>query len=572
MKIQNGLFIAVLVISFFSIISGWKLFSPQFFTTHDGGGHIIRMEEFHLALSEGQFPVRIAKRINYGLGYPYYHFNYPLIYYFADVLHRVGLTFVQSFKAILLASAIVGSLAMYAFSRYFFCFVPSITVALFYLIVPYRFLNMYVRGALGEMVGLALLPCVLFSAEYLLRKKKIAVVPLIVSLSLLVLSHNITALIGGIVTGCYFLFRLLFIHEKQRVKYLLRFTIACIVSLLLTVWFWFPALYDTRLTKLAELSEDYKEFFPMLSELLYSPWGFGLWEEGVFPGKMSPRIGVFHLAMGAMAAGLLIFRATTNRMSDSIKPKKNRLLLQETDWTALFFLGIAFLCFFFSLSYSEFIWDRVGVLQSVQHPWRFVGYLVLCLSFLAGYVVHILPKKVMQYSVVVFLVFGLLYTNRNHVRVNMYIDYESPFTSNDVYHLSTTSKDEHMPLHAPRVYEKVPNKNGDILPEFAGESLRTEWRSNYHSFDVVATEPAIFRDNTSYFPGWVAAVDGRPVTIEHEADQFRRLTVEVPVGTHIVEFWFKEPQYRKIVNALSVTTLVVVASYVIVVMIRKKNI
>ncbi|HLB60249.1 MAG TPA: 6-pyruvoyl-tetrahydropterin synthase-related protein [Patescibacteria group bacterium] len=538
------------IILLFSLVAGQKLFSPQFYTTHDGGGHVIRMEEFNLAFSDGQFPVRIAKRINYGLGYPFFHFNYPMVYYLGELLYRLGFTFVGGFKFLMFISLIAGSLGMYAYARYFFTTIPGVIVGLFYLFVPYRFLNMYVRGSVAEMAGLAVLPWVLFSTEYFLRTKKST--PFIVSLAVLVLTHNITALIGGIVISTYFLFRLMLVKKKERSGYLLRFFCAGITALLLTFFFWVPAIYDSRLTKLSELREDFRGHFPSLSELIYSPWGFGSWKEGTFPGKMSPQIGLIHLLAGAV--GLV---ALGNRL---IKVHKNRRNYKTIDHVAIFYIFMSAVLLFLSLGWSRPLWEAAPGLQAVQLPWRFVGYIVLCLSVIAGYAVSHLHRY--QIAAAVILVGLALYANRNHIRVNMYIDHVSPFIESEVYGPSTTSKDEHMPRLAPRIYQ-APNPDGDILPSDAGTSIREIWKSNYHFFSVDARLPLEFRDNTSFFPGWIAYIDGVRTPVLYERDEYRRLRVTVPEGEHQIEFRFTEPLSRQIVNAISLMTLGVFIAYTV---------
>ena len=94
------------------------------------------MIEFTDALEEGQFPVRIAKRINHGLGYPYFNFNYPLIYYTSFFLHKMSLDFVTVFKIIMFASMLLGGVSMYYFSRYNFDEFSSLLASLFYIIAP----------------------------------------------------------------------------------------------------------------------------------------------------------------------------------------------------------------------------------------------------------------------------------------------------------------------------------------------------------------------------------------------------------------------------------------------------
>lgn len=78
-----------LLLSFFIFVSFWIITYPAYkgllkegiITGHDTEGHIIRLIEFDRALNDGQFPVRWSKRLNWGLGYPFFNYNYPLNYF-----------------------------------------------------------------------------------------------------------------------------------------------------------------------------------------------------------------------------------------------------------------------------------------------------------------------------------------------------------------------------------------------------------------------------------------------------------------------------------------------------------
>lgn len=527
--------VSILLIFLFSLIAVQKLFSVQFYTSHDGEGHVIRMEEFHHSFMDGHIPVRIAQRINYGLGYPFFTFNYPLVYYTAELFQQLGFSPVSSFKMLMGLSILVSGISMYAFALLFFNKPASVCAALFYIIAPYRFLNMYVRGNVAEQWGLALVPLLFFAIESSLRTKKASAIPLGVIVSLLVLSHNITAVISLVFAVLYVLWR-----TKGRIPK--RLVVSILIAGNLTAFFWIPVFFETSQTKLSELSYDYRDFFPSLREILYSAWGFGPWKAGPFPGKMSPQIGIAHLLVGL----LVVVRIARKKISG----KK----FQQVDRTVSVLMVFVVLSMFFSLPYSRLLWDYVPYLSMVQIPWRFIGYAVFGIAFGAGYLVYSIRKIFIRNIGIVFLVLLLLYANRNHIRVNQYIFYQSPFSEAETIAMSTTSKDEHMPLKAPRIHE-MPNKNGDIIPEDAGESIRTVWRTNYHAFDLQVESDAEFRDNTSYYPGWVAYVDGSEVPIHFEDDEFHRLRVPIPKGEHTIEFFLKETWYRRVANRLSVFTV-----------------
>lgn len=528
-----------LIIILVSLFASQKLFNPQFYTSHDGGGHIIRLGEFDEALREGQFPVRLAKRINYGLGYPFFNFNYPLIYYLGEGIHLLGFSFVDSFKVLLILSVILGGLGIYLWLAPCFGELAALTSAIFYILVPYRFLNLYVRADVAESWGLAILPLVFLAIDRLFSGKKKLNFGFVTTAAILILCHNITALLGLGLAIAYFVFKL-YLHKNKRM-HVENFLTSLIVVLLLTAFFWLPAIAESSLTKLVELTEDYSHFFPSLRELIYSPWGFGAYKQGNIPGKMSVQIGLVQEAISIVA--LFVF------LKHLIVKQK----LKEQEKMIIFFGIVGLISLFFALPVSKPLWNNLPLFKYVQLPWRLVGYLGLVAAVAAGYFINQLKTSPLKFLAMITLLTALIYTNRNHIRVNQYINIENPFLASETYGPSTTSKDEHMPRLAPRVYRE-PVKEGEVMPPSAGSSQRLIWKSNYHLFEVKLATVAAFRDNTSYFPGWQAAVDGKAWTIDFKNDDYYRLKINLPAGIHRVEFFFGETTNRLIADLISILT------------------
>lgn len=541
-------FLPVVLILLFSLFACQKLLTDKFYTSHDGEGHVIRMVEFHEAIMDNQIPVRLAKHINNGLGYPFFNFNYPLIYYMGEAIHLSGASYVASFKILLFLSVFLGGVGMYFFLKKHLDGYGAMTGAIFYILVPYRFLNMYVRGNIAETTALALFPFFFLSIDLLFtsHKKRYAVFSIV--FALLILSHNITAMLSLIFGTCYFLFRLA--GTKQKVVMIKHTIFALFFSLLLTAFFWIPVVLESHLTRLSELMSDYKEFFPSLQEIVYSPWGFGGYKMGESPGKMSPQIGLLQQAVILLSLGLLLLKKITKKKWVTV------------DFFLIFFLCLFFTSVFLMLPVSQFLWDSVVPLQLVQLPWRFLGYTSFGAAVAAGYVITRLPQK--TYKVIGIVVFSLilLYTNRNHIAVNQYVAFTIPFSNDTPYGPSTTSRDEHMPVWAPRVYTD-PEQHGEVFPPEVGNSHRMIWKSNVHVFAVQATQAAQFRDNTSFYPGWSAKINGKDTDIIYTKDGYGRLLINLPKGIHTVEFFFKETPSRFLADMISIVSFIVLLAWLI---------
>lgn len=539
-------FLPIIVILLFAIFSSQKLINSEFYTSHDGEGHVIRLIEFDKGLRDGQFPVRLAGRINHGLSYPFFNFNYPLVYYAGETLHTLGFSFVDSFKLLLFFSVLLSGVGIYFLTKERFGILGGVISSIFTMLAPYTFLNMYVRGDVSESLGLSFFILLLLSIDKFIKNKSY-VLSVVLVWSALLLSHNITALLGSIIACLYFLYLLL--KQKEKKYLFVSFFVGGVITLLLTAFFWVPVLFETHLTKLVELTEDYKTFFPTFRELIYSPWGFGPFKEGVVPGEMSPQIGLLHLAVFIGAVCALIMRII-------------RRQTKEKDRFVLFFILLSCILFFLASPLSRILWDVFYPIRYIQIPWRLVGYITIACSVSAGFLVSLLPKTKTKVIGVFILILLLLYVTRNQIRVNMFVSFYNPFLSAQVYGPSTTSKDEHMPRFAPRIYNDL-DAAGELFASTSGTFKRDIWKSNYHKFAVDTKQDAQFRDNTSYFPGWVGYVDGKEQKLLYKQDEFYRLRLRVPAGQHIVEFYFRETLYRKVSDILSLLTFCGIVMYVL---------
>lgn len=548
MKQRIAVAVSILIIIISALFASSQLLGKSFYTSHDGEGHVIRMIEYDEALHDGQLPVRMTKRINFGLGYPFFNFNYPAPYAIGQFFHELGLPFVASFKLLTFLGTLVGGLSIFIFMRGHVDILPSLISSLFYIFVPYRFLNMYVRGNPAENFALGLVPLLLWTVDRCISSNGKKYMLFVLVGSLFVLSHNTTVLMTAPLIVVYFFLRL---TKKNTTQKILR---SCVISVfliaLVTSFFWVPVLVETQLTKLAELSEDYVTFFPTLREVIYSPWGFGAYVQGVAPGKMSPQIGLLHIVMFVGSVLLLLIGL--------LKKKKEYVKVM------VFFIGIAVIALFLMLSESRILWDRIHLLRFVQIPWRFLGILAFCISCLTGFVIQIVkPPTFIKWMGCVLLVVVLVYANRNHIRINQSVVFTNPFDRNPIYGPSTTSKDEHMLRIAPRI-NTAPDPNGTIISDAGGTSIRTTWTTNAHVFTVSMARDGMFRDNTSYFPGWIVRVDGRETDILYTEDEYARLRVFVPEGTHNVEFYFTEVWYRKIFDIVSLVSFTAFGIWILV--------
>jgi len=253
----------------------WSLFKPGFFSSDDGEWMVIRLTDFHRSVVSGQIPVRWGARLNHGYGYPVFNFLYPLSLYIGEFFHLLGFSFVVSIKIVFLLSFFLGAGGMFWWASQVWGKKGGLVSALFYSYAPYRFLDVYIRGSIGEALAFAFLPW-LFGAFYLLSRKAnqrwLALGAL--SLAGLIISHNIMAMLFTALILAYGVWLVFFRSQSRLIRKEVgfRFLKVLVLGLGLAAFFWLPALYDKQFIILDQVTvANFWEHFPSLSQLLLPP-------------------------------------------------------------------------------------------------------------------------------------------------------------------------------------------------------------------------------------------------------------------------------------------------------------
>ena len=499
----------ILIIVGIQLLFLWPLFQLGIFHTHDGELHIARIAAYFEELTRGQFPVRWAGDLNYGYGSPLFIFYYPLPYVLGSVLHFIGLNFTVSFKILLGLSFIGAPVTFYLWIKKLFPKNIAFAAALVYGLAPYHFLDLYVRGAIGEMFAFIFIPLVLLSIE------SSTILLGAIFYGLLLLSHNA---FGLLFTGIFILYG--FLSQKIRTT-----LVSVVLGLGLSAFFWLPAMIEQKFTHSALfISNKYLENFPPLIQLFWSPWGFGT--EVAKTGGLSPQIGPIFIML-ALAS---IF----------VSSKKLR-------WFFIFSWILLLISVFFSLNISSFIWDRIMFLKKFEFPWRF--------SALAGFAVATLSTFVFSIKNARLLVILLFIASIPFIKTT------GSDTHSDDYYLSYSSSTEFgaaSTIWSAGDPTEAPKEQVQII---AGTGIVSDVikNSTHHQFNVTAENNLTVLDNTLYFPGWKAIIDDQKIPIEFQDANYRGLiTFPVPPGSHRVEVSFNQSPIRLLANAISLVTLILI--------------
>ena len=120
------------------------------YNAYDALTHIERINEFHTAVLNGQIPPRLAPTIVHGNGYPLFVVNYQLPYYFTEFFMVIKNDPVSAFKAVMSITYLLSGVFAFLLFRKFGSNLASMTGAIVFSYLPYRFANLYSRGSIGE--------------------------------------------------------------------------------------------------------------------------------------------------------------------------------------------------------------------------------------------------------------------------------------------------------------------------------------------------------------------------------------------------------------------------------------
>lgn len=516
---------------FLLIIPVINLFTPGLPVTHDGREHLLRIASFYSSLVEGNIIPRWAGNLNWGYGHPVFIFFYPLPYYLASAFHFLGFSFIDSHKLVFVSSFILSGFFMYLWIKEVFGRQAAFVSALVYSFAPYRFVDIFVRGAIGECLAFVWLPLICYFISKFVRLKTLKYAAgLSLSIALLILSHNALSLMFLIFIGLYQLYQVLSVSKK--LPLLVSFVLLNANALLLSAFFWLPALFEAKYTLQDIVTNKSITGFEPLGRLIWSSWNFG--GSGVFSVQVGP---VQWICMLLAPFAIWFFR----KHKDSI-------------WL---FAAFVYLIFIFSvimiLPIAKPFYLATPFVQKFQFAWRFLSLAIICPAVFAGAIIFLVSKVKKRYSswLVGLIVALSLILNRSYWAVNGYVEKIIPEPLG-VQETTTNDTGESSPIWSIRRMENFPKAPLEII-EGRAEVTPIFRNSTRHLYRIKAQTDLKVLENTLYFPGWTLSANGEQIEPEFQNPDFRGLiTFSLDRGEYDVELNFRETRLRKMANMLSV--------------------
>lgn len=558
--------LALILILAVALAAAAPLWGPGIVNTRGGGDSPFLLQRLHQMtanLRAGVFPVRWMPDAAYGLGYPFFSYYAALPYYIGGLLALLGLDLITATQITQTLGFVAAALAMYGWTRrHAKNPLPAWLAAVAYTVAPFHLVNVYVRGdSLSEFYAFIFYPLILWALDADNRPGTA------LAYAGLLLTHNISAFI-------FTPFVLLYVLIRRRPDTrVLKDLGSLTAGLMISAWFWLPALAESSLVQLGTVTQGYFHYtnhFRALNLVQNRP----LFDYSVASPSRTPFAMGLPQAVGAVLGGTVLLAR----------------LLQRLERTGGFILlGLA-LSTLMITPLSKPLWDYLPLLPMVQFPWRFLSVQALFAaaataapfarpltypasrtSFYFQLFIALTVAAILILSVLLPLHPDRLPIGPEDITAERLLLYEL-FTSN----IGTTIRHEYLfrdvvprpftsdaliePEAPPRAIPLDGARVEAVIQERA--PTRQVWRVSGEGGGVAF--PLL------YWPGWRATVDSAPVEVQPVLGS-GLLSLVVPPGDHTVTLYLGRTPVRAATESLSLVTLLGIVLMVVRRLVRRPS-
>ena len=544
-RILINLFISFII----SIIIFIPFLNNSIILSHDTSFHLSRIDGIITALADKQFPIKIYPYKNYGFSYasPLFYSDIFLIPF--SLIHHLGLSLVDSYRLLLFIFIIVMSFNfLYVSQEIIKNNKYAIIATILYSFSQYHLLNIFVRGALGEIMGMTFMPLIILACYRLFYEKKYNIYLLSFSMTAILLCHNISFLLSVLLLILLCLCNLNLILKDKKI--IISIIISGLISLALSSFFLFPMI-EQMLSQ--ELS--YKLYLRYEASKLSF---IDLFVEYYFSNNFNHNLD--HYGIGLTSMILLFVSLLTN-----IKNKKDDL----KSWMFKLLI-ISLILIIMTTDNLLFIYNII------QFPWRLNIISSLLIPMASIYL--LLDKRIIK-NICLIIVLSLTMIN------TISFDSEMLFGNNKIWIPSNLNKKDlfeennYFNLDA-FLFNVAEISNREYLPNAYNYDYRnapkaiTYNNGDYTSylFDRKGLDFIIYTDSKyietinlplTYYKGYYA----EEIDINHkhikeievnEHEYYKLVSIDIEEGKHIYHVYYKGTIIQKITFIISLLTFIII--------------
>lgn len=489
--------------------------------------HWPRMLMFDEVLRSGVWYPRWLGGMNYGYGAATTIFYAPFVYYSLSAAHALLGDWVRSVEAVVLLAAMASAATLYFYARGFLSPVASAVAAALYLLLPYRLIDLYHRGALAELIAFVWMPLVMLMLDRAVKRPCARrIISGAAAYGLLIVTHPPVAYAFSVSLA---LFVAVWTVKSKSWRPVLSGGFMVLLGSALSAFYWLPAVLEVSYVNqsITDLFDNNRVY---LTDLL--------------AGSTFEKL----LGVTVIATGLLFFLFTAFARRKSLSgddPSPNHHM---TGWTIVGFTSIILL-----LPIAAPVVRLMPGISGMAFLWRWLAITTFATSVLAGVVFDKLSTE--KFSLrdrrslsavaltVAILVFGVISCARAS---NLKLQFVAP---------SDCVEQDFTPKGAPDV-RALPAESS--LQMLSGESRLLEWNPQERIIEVSAATNDTLHVHSFMFPGWEAFVDGRVVPVQTHPE-LKTMLIGVPQGDHTIKLIFSNTKTRLRAQAVSLIALCISA-------------
>lgn len=529
---------------------------------HDYVFHLNRILSIEDALFNGAFPVRIHFRLLHGYGFANSIFYGDILLYIPAILYHMGMPLYMAYKCYLIfVNTMTVCIAFWCFEKISADKSAALLGTLVYALAPYRLINMFIRGAVGEYTAMAFMPLAAYGFYSIYKKENnktlhvADVLPLVLGISGIVESHTLSI---GIVMIFAILFCIICIRKTFMPKRFAGLVKAVLLVVCLNAWFIVPFLDYARLPF---KYQDKKVWMHVKG--LYLSQIFSIFYADL-PGTSG--IGLSH-RMPLLVGGAFLF---AGGLFLYLYHKKRECLSKESK----IFFGLGTLATFFATVYCPWQWSwKLGekihaILNKIQFPWRYLSIAVVCFSFLTVLLWSVLKKTFSKKIIYIYtaVVTGLcviptslFYTDfLNHWEENRYYS-ESDINSDNImddFYLPIGTEIAQLNLKEP-VMEDA--ENGAAV-----YSCEKSHNNFYITLENASNNMQLLSVPLVNYKGYAAYDRDTGETFKIIDSANHTLQVQIPAGySGTLKVEFREPWYWRTAEVVSLITILFICGDII---------
>lgn len=484
LKLYLSLFLAPVLVSLLSvhflILEGYPY-------GHDWIFELVRIREYSEALVTGQLLPYWSNNLYKGFGAPVFTFYAPLYSLISSVFFLAGTSITNAAIITIVLLSLVTSISITFLMREIIendqkiasnAAVRISTVA--YLLSPYLLANFMLRNASAEYSAMCLLPIPLLGLARIYNGKN-GFLHLAIGVALIILAHNLTALILAAIV--FVLAFLLYIPSKEYQK--LKITLLSLFAGIgLTTWFWLPAFGLKSYVRVTELQVG-KLAYENNFKLLYELFGYS-----------------YFFSIGLFSFLVLIIGIIT------LKDAKYFRLKLYLVTASLFFI-------FLQIPASLFFWNNIPFMPLFQFPWRMMGPFSIIIAVLTGILFRCYVKRVRLAEIILVILITLNaiphFIKSKPLPEDVSINIESITTPKQIRNLNlpVTVGDEYLPATANiELINNFSNEEIILFDKDIAEVKLLQDKGTFIRFSAESKEQINLKILRWYFPGWQLEVNG----------------------------------------------------------------